>query len=157
MPFTEFIEREGGRAWISRKTSLHASHSVLSGSPWLWQRLPPSLSALLSLRIILTVHSNHTNRRSCLYWMTFQTLMCPSAWKPELSLTPLWAEDHTEFICTQRVWGVRAGIDIAFKENRWVGQHSSAGVSAVLTVQHHTPEEVALNGFDCYDTIKEVI
>lgn len=64
-------------------------------SPTLTAAAPPpnSSSALLSLRIILTMHNNHT---SCLSWTTFTDSLADSH-------LDVGCEDHTELIYGQRV------------------------------------------------------
>lgn len=73
--FREFIKGREGELGSPKRACLHESPRF----PLTLTAAAPSSSALPSLRAILTMHSNHTNRGSCLAWTTFHTLARPSA------------------------------------------------------------------------------
>lgn len=168
IPFWEFIRGEearigegrGGGA-LQKQQPLSIHHPGHRQVSQLWQRLPPSPSALLSLRIILTMHNNHTDWGSCLSW-TASGLSHVHQYRGWGWLAPQHAEDHTEPICFRQSLGCHSRGRYHF-QSKQVRRNKSRNnsISPVCVVHncvliHHIVIR-RCSGPDYYDIIKEVI
>ena len=102
---------------------LHTSCCTPSAPLRLWQQLPPSSSALLSLGIILTMHNKHTNWGP-LVWLGRRSSTLA---RPSLRTRRRW-RPHRAHLWTGRDW-----YCFERKQVRWRGEKKRD-----FFLQHHT-------------------